>query len=114
MLRGSGAQRLLAVADLKDLESSMAKEIAKDPPIVRLILDYKNALCHAFSTAVGFMVVDNRNARSIVHDLARDRNSSCVFTNFGEQCLRAEIGPRPRRRIWRSGYPCASSGDPGR
>src|SRR6516162_1956635 len=50
MLRGSGAQRLLAVADLEDLESSMAKEIAKDPPIVLLVLDNKNAFGHASPT----------------------------------------------------------------
>src|SRR6516165_4832301 len=49
-MRGSGGQRLLAVADLEDLESSMAKEIAKDSPIVLLVLDYQNALCHAFPT----------------------------------------------------------------
>jgi hypothetical protein len=47
MLRGSGAQRLLAVADLEDLESSMAKEIAKDPSIVLLVLDHQNAFGHA-------------------------------------------------------------------
>src|SRR6516225_5793752 len=50
VLRGSGAQSLFAVTDLDDLESSMAKEIAKDPPIVLLVLDHQNALCHAFPT----------------------------------------------------------------
>jgi hypothetical protein len=40
--------------------------------------------------AVGLVVVDDQNARWIVHDLARGRNSSRVFTNFGEQRLRAE------------------------
>jgi hypothetical protein len=28
----------------------MAEEIAEDPPIVLLVLDNKNALCHAFTT----------------------------------------------------------------
>jgi hypothetical protein len=32
-MRGSGSQRLLAVADLDDLESGVAQEIAEDPPI---------------------------------------------------------------------------------
>jgi hypothetical protein len=49
-LRSSGGQRLLAVTDLDDLESGMAEEIADDPPIVLLVLDNKNALCHAFPT----------------------------------------------------------------
>src|SRR6516225_2457592 len=49
-LRGGGAQRLLAVTDLDDLESSMAKKIAKDPPIVLLVLDHQNAFSHASPT----------------------------------------------------------------
>ena len=38
---------------LSDLESGMAKKIAEDTPIVLLVLDNKNALCHAFTRLRG-------------------------------------------------------------
>src|SRR5258708_25609072 len=50
MMRGSGDQRLLAIADLDDVESGMGKKITEDLPIVLLVLDHKNAFGHAFPT----------------------------------------------------------------
>jgi hypothetical protein len=49
-MRGSGGQRLLAVANLEDLVPGMGEKIAEDPPIVLLVLDHKNAFGHAFPT----------------------------------------------------------------
>jgi hypothetical protein len=51
---------------------------------------------------VGFVVVDDQNARRIVHDLAPDGSSRRVFANFSEQRPRAEglchIGSQPAAR----------------
>src|SRR6516225_4931575 len=49
-MRGSGGQRLLAVADLNDFESGVVKKVTDDLPIVLLVLDHQNAFGHAFPT----------------------------------------------------------------
>ena len=41
MVGDRGGQRLLAVADLDDVESGMAEEIAEDSPIVLLVLEWR-------------------------------------------------------------------------
>ena len=50
MVRRSGGDRLLAVADLDDVKSAMDEKMAEDLPVVLLVLDHKNAFGHAFPT----------------------------------------------------------------
>jgi hypothetical protein len=42
------------------------------------------------NVAIGFVVVDDENARWIVHGLAPDRRSRRVFPNFSKQRPRTE------------------------
>jgi len=56
MMRGSGGQRPLTVADLDNFIAGMDKKIAKDASIVFLVLDHQNSFGHAFpccSTLIG-------------------------------------------------------------